>query len=229
MTPFVKSAFVVRVALPLRLCTQKNVSTKQKTYFRACAISPALSPAASALIERQLRNPIFNPSLLEAPLRSTLSHLQSESPPAFLTSSHLSHLQSSAPQINLNAADIIAQHTLTAVQTARAHILSINKGIDEPGGDLWPEHRSQACWRDLVQFARVAGYICVTQQGLCDDGISIMSQIYAELNVPLKPLSTALLCVQEQLAVQAAKTHDRPTADVVHAAFDKLLAFLNTF
>lgn len=148
---------------------------------KACDVtSPPLSPRAHQLFQQQLANPLFDHTLSPPHLSLLLSNLQS-------SNEYVSLSQLPPPQTSSSlAADAIRQHSSSAIATARAAILEKFPGIDKPGGALYPEHRSRACWRDMREFARVVGYgVACGKPVFSDVGLDIMRLLYTELAVPL--------------------------------------------
>lgn len=193
----------------------RQVHLRRKT---TCAqATEGLSQSAKTLVQRQIQNPIFAPSTIPQPLCDELSKLQSEQPPSFYTP-----LDTSAAARGADA--IHAEHE-EAIAHARARVLIAFPGIDGPGGALYPEHRADACWRDLREFARVVGYFCVAGKGWSDGGFGVMKELYGEMGVPV---DAVVLGVQSMKEFYRGRVGDE-VGEVVETAFDGLLAHLTQF
>lgn len=84
------------------------------------------------------------------------------------------------------------------VQEARAQVLATFPGIVEPGGDLYPEVRAEACWRDFWHFLRcitygIAGH---SPEYTSEEGLHYMQRLYQELHVPLEAMVLGLENIQ---------------------------------
>ena len=80
------------------------------------------------------------------------------------------------------------------VDQARADLLREQPQLIEPGGQLFPQERAEACWRDCFHFLRVSIY--ATALGRADftdpDGMQCLAELYALLDVPVPALLLAL-------------------------------------
>jgi hypothetical protein len=76
------------------------------------------------------------------------------------------------------------------VDAAHQSVLSQFPTINEPGGDLYPPYRAEACWRDFWNFLRCITYGITGQQipYTSAEGLENMRLLYQELQVPLEAM-----------------------------------------
>lgn len=82
----------------------------------------------------------------------------------------------------------------TLVDQAKAELLQQHPELTLPGGELHPEHRAEACWRDCFHFLRVSIYgIALDQNDITHpEGMKALGELYALVNVPIPALLVAL-------------------------------------
>lgn len=105
-------------------------------------------------------------------------------------------------QLRNQAADIVDE--------AKADVLKAFPGILEPGGDLYPTLRGDACWRDFWHFLRCITYGIAGQNRYytSPSGLGAMKQLYQELQVPLPAMVVGLKGIkQASLKRLPADTH----------------------
>lgn len=84
------------------------------------------------------------------------------------------------------------------VDQARADLLKDQPQLVQPGGQLFPQERAEACWRDCFHFLRVSLYgTALRRADVTDsDGMRCLAQLYALLAVPVPALLLALDCLR---------------------------------
>ena len=150
----------------------------------------------------------------------------------YLTDGDLKILEETAipAAANLSAARLLRDRASEIVTLARERVLANYPGITEPGGDLYPAIRAEACWRDYWHFLR-----CITY-GIAGDrleftsaeGLHYMNLLYQELRVPLKAMVSGLE------ALKSASTAQLEQLEINKGAyfapyFDRLTAALRAF
>ncbi|GCL58766.1 phycobilisome protein [Microcystis aeruginosa] len=85
------------------------------------------------------------------------------------------------------------------VDNARQALLSQFPTILQPGGDLHPPHRAEACWRDFWNFLRCITYGVAGQQipYTSAEGLENMRLLYQELQVPLGAMISGLEALKQ--------------------------------
>ena len=80
------------------------------------------------------------------------------------------------------------------VDQAKAELLRQHPELTLPGGELHPEHRAEACWRDCFHFLRVSIYGTALDQDdiTHSEGMKALVELYELVNVPLPALLDAL-------------------------------------
>ena len=100
---------------------------------------------------------------------------------------------------NLSAAKHLRDCASEIVTEARERVLADFPGIAEPGGDLYPAARAEACWRDFWHFLRcitygiAGGYVEFTSS----EGLHYMDLLYRELRVPLPAMVAGLEALKQ--------------------------------
>jgi hypothetical protein len=116
----------------------------------------------------------------------------------YLTDADLSLLKGFAPigepPIELMVARFLRDHAAEIVTEARQAVLGEFPGITDPGGDLYPALRAEACWRDFWHFLRCVTYGIASQipSFTQADGLHYMNLLYQELKVPLAAMTAGL-------------------------------------
>lgn len=173
---------------PTRRIHSIHVNRQHRSLHNVAAYtmtSSSLSPLAKELFQSQVESPIFDPHLMKTTTSDdvrTAIHLAQPSTPPF------NQVSTSAITDSVCKVACMVLQDSKAVAVGREEILKTFKGISEPGGDLYPEKRSDACWRDLQAFTRVVGYLCALDgddSPLSDDGFRVLSEVYEELDVPV--------------------------------------------
>ena len=131
----------------------------------------------------------------------------------------LAHSTESVKLLRDNVTEIIAQ--------ARAEVLTAFPQITQPGGELFPPPRAEACWRDFWHFLRCITY-GIAGQSLdytSDRGLAYMEQLYQELNVPLNAMILGLEKLKFYSLNQFAETQKSNLAPY----FDRLVVAMKGF
>ena len=80
------------------------------------------------------------------------------------------------------------------VDTARQELLKQQPQLTLPGGDLYPQPRAEACWRDCQEFLRVIiyGVACNCTEITDATGMAALRQLYTQMGVPAPAMMYAL-------------------------------------
>ncbi len=118
----------------------------------------------------------------------------------FLSDAELAQL----PERYRAEAQALREQANVLVERARAEVLAQFPGIAGPGGDLYPEARAAACWRDLWHFLRCIAYTVAADcpDAFDEPGLAAMAALYRELRVPLPAMMVGVQALQ----------HHSPTA-----------------
>jgi hypothetical protein len=94
----------------------------------------------------------------------------------------------------LESARVLRDRVQEIVDEARAEVLAAFPGLTEPGGDLYPAVRAEACWRDFWHFLRCITYGIAGQRTdyTSAEGLHYMQLLYQELRVPLAAMVMGL-------------------------------------
>jgi allophycocyanin-B len=114
----------------------------------------------------------------------------------YLTDEDNQKISHVAPHLakSLMQAQILRDRATEIVNHARAEVLAAFPQITEPGGELYPPMRAEACWRDFWHFLRCITYgiagksLDYTSQ----EGLGYMKELYQELKVPLDAMVLGL-------------------------------------
>ena len=95
---------------------------------------------------------------------------------------------------SLEQAKLLRDNVNDIVAQARGQVLATYPQITEPGGDLYPPTRAEACWRDFWHFLRCITYGISGQsiEYTSEEGLGYMKQLYQELQVPLNAMIVGL-------------------------------------
>ncbi|TYT72544.1 phycobilisome protein [Microcystis aeruginosa] len=113
------------------------------------------------------------------------------------------------------------------VDNARQALLSQFPTIFQPGGDLHPPHRAEACWRDFWNFLRCITYGVAGQQipYTSAEGLENMRLLYQELQVPLGAMILGL----EALKQYSLDYFSDSEKTAITPYFDHLIAVMKKF
>lgn len=129
---------------------------------------------------------------------------------------------------NLAAAKLLRDRAAEIVTEARERVLADFPGIAEPGGDLYPAPRAEACWRDFWHFLRCVTYGIAGGKAefTSPEGLHYMDLLYQELRVPLAAMVAGLLAL-ERSSLQRLKNMEDSAAYSPY--FARLIESLRTF
>lgn len=102
----------------------------------------------------------------------------------------LSHFTTSG----LAKAQLLRDNASEIVDKARQQVLATFPNITEPGGDLFPPARAEACWRDYWHFLRCITYGIAAgkTEYTSQEGLENMQLLYEEMRVPLEAMVLGL-------------------------------------
>jgi hypothetical protein len=147
----------------------------------------------------------------------------------YLSEDDIKQINHYVPSLSDNLAQgrILRDNVAEIVSKARSVVLAANPQITEPGGDLYPPMRAEACWRDFWHFLRCISY-GISGQSVnytSDRGLSYMEQLYQELQVPLDAMVLGL----EQLKLFSLKKFPPDQQDDLEPYFDRLIESMSKF
>ncbi|MDY7021862.1 MAG: phycobilisome protein [Cyanobacteriota bacterium] len=126
----------------------------------------------------------------------------------------------------IEAVRLLRDQADVIVTEAREIVLAKFPGITDPGGDLYPPQRAQACWRDFWHFLRCITYGIAAgkTEYTSEEGLHYMELLYQELNVPLEAMVSGL----EGLKVASLKRL-KIDSDAIAPYFDHLITQMRRF
>ncbi|MEG4111335.1 MULTISPECIES: phycobilisome protein [unclassified Microcoleus] len=147
----------------------------------------------------------------------------------YLTDEELELIKNLHPPLSLmlEKARLLREQAPNIVADARKKVLADFPDITEPGNDLYPPERAEACWRDFWQFLRCITYGIAgdSPQFTSQEGLKNMELLYQELRVPV----SAMLCGLEQLKEVSLQQFNSEDRDLLSLSFDHLISELKTF
>ncbi|MEG4442177.1 phycobilisome protein [Microcoleus sp. AT9_B5] len=147
----------------------------------------------------------------------------------YLTDEDLERIKNLHPHLSLmlEKARLLREQAPNIVADARKKVLADFPNITEPGNDLYPPERAEACWRDFWQFLRCITYGIAgnNPQFTSPEGLKNMELLYQELRVPV----SAMLCGLEQLKKVSLQHFNSEDRDLLSLSFDHLISGLKTF
>lgn len=147
----------------------------------------------------------------------------------YLTDGDLEQMQNLSINnlIFLDTVRFLRENVAEIIVEARKEVLAQFPNITEPGGDLYPAERAEACWRDFWHFLRCITYGIAGQdtQFTSSEGLYNMELLYQELRVPLKAMVVGL----EALKTASLKRVESDRADAIAPYFDRLIEGLKSF
>ncbi|NES83405.1 MAG: phycobilisome protein [Moorea sp. SIO2B7] len=147
----------------------------------------------------------------------------------YLTDSDLEQIKTlSANTLSfVETARLLRDNAAKIVAEAREQVLAQYPNITQPGGDLYPPERAEACWRDFWHFLRCITYGIAGQstQFTSKEGLNYMQQLYEELKVPLDAMVLGL----KQLKIFSLNRFDTQFKEDLSPYFDHLISELNNF
>ena len=149
----------------------------------------------------------------------------------YLSSEDLERIQIQAqkPTELIAISNYLRDNAESIVAAARAKVLTQFPQITEPGGELYPPERAQACWRDFWHFLRCVTYGIAGhhEEFTSQEGLHNMQLLYQEMRVPLDAMILGLEYLKaESLARLAA---DSVNLDFIAHCFDHLIMALKNF
>ncbi|WP_377477274.1 MAG: phycobilisome protein [Microcoleus anatoxicus] len=147
----------------------------------------------------------------------------------YLTDEDLERIQNLVSDNSLMVAQakLLREQAPDLVANARAKVLAEFPNIAEPGNDLYPPARAEACWRDFWHFLRSVTYGVAGKnpEFLSQEGLKNMELLYQELGVPVP----AMLCGLEQLKTVSLQQFSSEEQDLLGLNFDHLISALKQF
>ena len=124
-------------------------------------------------------------------------------------------------------ARLLREKASEIVAHAREQVLATYPQITQPGGDLYPPERAEACWRDFWHFLRCITYGIAgnNPQFTSKSGLENMRLLYQELLVPLE----AMICGLENLKTISLQQFKPEEQWGLTPYFDHLIVALKQF
>ena len=123
-----------------------------------------------------------------------------------------------------DAIELLIAESNQVIDKARRQLLAQQPQLTLAGGELYPEPRAEACWRDCQQFLRVIiyGVACDCTEITDMAGMSALRQLYKEMEVPI-PAMMYVLAQMRTLTTQILETSGHGhEATCLDKAFDNL-------
>ena len=113
--------------------------------------------------------------------------------------------------IDVSLADNLIQRSDQLVNQARAHLITTQPHLVQPGGALHPEDRAEACWRDCWNFLRVITYAVACNKSCFTNasGMAALRELYRRMNVPIEGMNIALGQIKELALEGVSRSNDR--------------------
>ena len=147
----------------------------------------------------------------------------------YLTDEDLEKIVTFAPQTSSSTAQakLLREQGQEIVAQARGDVLAAYPQITEPGGDLYPPARAEACWRDFWHFLRCITYGIAgrSTEYTSEGGLAYMEQLYQELKVPLPAMVLGL----EKLKVYSLQQFEQQQRNDLAPYFDRLINEMKRF
>lgn len=144
----------------------------------------------------------------------------------YLTDADLAPLSTHSSASCVSAAQFLRESAAEIVAEAREQVLAQYPDITQPGGDLYPPARAEACWRDFWHFLRCITYGIAggNTEFTSREGLHYMQLLYQELRVPLDAM---LLGLENLKAASLKRLPDRQ--QTLAPYFDHLITQLSYF
>ncbi len=123
-----------------------------------------------------------------------------------------------------DAIGLLIAESNQVIDKARRQLLAQQPQLTLAGGELYPEPRAEACWRDCQQFLRVIiyGVACDCTEITDMAGMSALRQLYKEMEIPI-PAMMYVLARMRTLTTQLLETSKHGhEANCLNKAFDNL-------
>jgi hypothetical protein len=123
-----------------------------------------------------------------------------------------------------DAIGLLIAESNQVIDKARRQLLAQQPELTLAGGELYPEPRAEACWRDCQQFLRVIiyGVACDCTEITDMAGMSALRQLYKEMEIPIPAMMYVLdrmRALTTQLLETSGHAHE---ATCLNKAFDNL-------
>lgn len=154
---------------------------------------------------------------------------QADDDKRYLTDGDIDRLIKLVPSLasSLAAGKLLRDNVSEIVSQARTEVLAAYPDITQPGGELYPPMRAEACWRDFWHFLRCITY-GISGESLdytSDRGLASIKQLYQELNVPLNAMVLGL----EQLKFYGLQLFESSQQNNLAPYFDRLIEIMKHF
>lgn len=154
---------------------------------------------------------------------------QADDETRYLTDEDIANLEKMMPElsVSLHQGKLLRDKVESIVSQAREVVIHANPLLIEPGGDLFPPARAEACWRDFWHFLRCIAY-GISGKSInytSDRGLKYMEQLYQELQVPLDSMVLGL----EQLKKFSLEEFEINQKSELEPYFDRLTESLRHF
>ena len=138
---------------------------------------------------------------------------------------------SSLDRTKLQLSRQLRDQASTIVTDARGQVLEQFPGITEAGGDLYPQPRADACWRDFWQFLRCVSYGLAGNNTvyLSQDGLGYMALLYEELKVPLPAMVVGIKALAIASYTHCQTEHQPDISKITTEHFAPLIGALEAF
>jgi hypothetical protein len=174
------------------------------------------------IVSFQTWQPFYSPEILAI-------FQQADDEGRYLTDEDITKIITLAPQTesSLEKAKFLRDNVSAIVAQSRARVLEQFPSITEPGGDLYPPERAEACWRDFWHFLRCITYGIAGEKipFISQDGLDNMQLLYDELRVPLKAMVVGL----ENLKFFSLQTFDSSEQTLLSPYFEHLIQQMKSF
>jgi hypothetical protein len=127
----------------------------------------------------------------------------------------------------VKTAQLLRDRAADIVSEAREKVLAQFPNITQPGGELYPPARAEACWRDFWHFLRCITYGIAGNRPdfTSDEGLHYMNLLYQELQVPLPAMVLGL----EGIKAASLSRCDPGDREKLAPYFDRLIDKLRQF
>jgi allophycocyanin-B len=147
----------------------------------------------------------------------------------YLTDEDIEKIKTLSPKntSGLAKAQLLRDNAPEIVDKARQQVLATFPNITEPGGDLFPPARAEACWRDYWHFLRCITYGIAAgkTEYTSQEGLENMQLLYEEMRVPLEAMVLGL----ENLKVFGLQEFKQKEQAELSPYFDHLILAMKQF
>ena len=147
----------------------------------------------------------------------------------YLTDEDIKQIVTLVPQLatSTDRAQFLRDKVQEIVAQARGDVLTAYPQITEPGGDLYPPARAEACWRDFWHFLRCITYGIAGRSTdyTSEVGLDYMEQLYRELKVPLPAMVLGL----EKLKFYSLQQFEEQQRETLAPYFERLITEMKRF